>query len=149
MSFIGGRQGFRRALGGNRVHVVAGVWRCSGPFRRAPLNVTDASAREDAQFPAMKSLESLVLTDEHYQLKTFLRKEDVCSRGSSRSVDFKAPSFIARLRDFQWRGQSMAGRVFYSTLGHLPGVVGTTRSSGGCSRPFAGPALATATPRVR
>ena len=69
-------------------------------------------------FPA-----SLVLRDEHHQLKDFSRsKVRVLARLDPGSVDLKAPLVHRKDGDFPvaWAKSHGKGRVFYSTLGHLP-----------------------------
>jgi uncharacterized protein len=96
-----------------------------GRFDEHPWNVTDARVLvEDAKFPAMQSFpSSLVLRDEHYQLKDFSRsKVRVLARLDPDSIDLKAPLIHRKDGDFPvaWAKSHGKGRVFYSTLGHLP-----------------------------
>jgi type 1 glutamine amidotransferase len=63
------------------------------------------------------------LRDEHYQLKDFSRsKLRVLARLDPASVDLKAPLVHRKDGDFPvaWAKSHGKGRVFYSTLGHLP-----------------------------
>lgn len=96
-----------------------------GRFDEHPWNVTDAKiVVEDGTFPAMKGFPAtIVLKDEHYQLKDFSRaKVRVLARLDSTSVDLKAPLVHRTDADFPvaWAKTHGKGRVFYSTLGHLP-----------------------------
>ena len=96
-----------------------------GRFDQHPWNVTDARVIvEDPEFPAMKGFPaSLVLRDEHYQLKDFSRKTvRVLARLDPMSVDLAAPLVHRTDGDFPvaWVKTHGKGRVFYSTLGHLP-----------------------------
>ena len=96
-----------------------------GRFDEHPWNVTDATVLvEDARFPAMKSFPpSVALRDEHYQLKEFSRSQvRVLARLDPGSVDLKAPLVHRKDGDFPvaWVKTHGQGRVFYSTLGHLP-----------------------------
>ncbi len=96
-----------------------------GRFDEPPWNVTDARVIvEDARFPAMTSFPaSVVLRDEHYQVKDFSRsKVRVLARLDPGSVDLKAPLVHRKDGDFPvaWAKTHGQGRVFYSTLGHLP-----------------------------
>jgi uncharacterized protein len=98
-----------------------------GRFDEHPWDITDARVIvEDAQFPAMKAFpSSLVLRDEHYQVKDFTRaKVRVLARLDPASVDLKAALVHRTDGDFPvaWAKAHGKGRVFYSTLGHLPEV---------------------------
>ena len=98
-----------------------------GRFDQHPWNVTSAKILlEDPKFPAMRGFpETLVLTDEHYQLKDFSRdKVHVLARLDPATLDLKAPLVHRTDGDFPvaWSKTYGKGRVFYSTLGHLPEV---------------------------
>ena len=98
-----------------------------GRFDQHPWNVTTAKiVLEDPKFPAMKGFPtSLVLKDEHYQLKDFSRDSvHVLARLDPATLDLKAPLVHRTDGDFPvaWARSYGKGRVFYSTLGHLPEV---------------------------
>jgi len=98
-----------------------------GRFDQHPWNVTTAKiVVEDPKFPAMKKFPaSLVLKDEHYQLKDFSRaRVHVLARLDPATLDLKAPLVHRTDGDFPvaWARMHGKGRVFYSTLGHLPEV---------------------------
>jgi type 1 glutamine amidotransferase len=98
-----------------------------GRFDQHPWNITQARIiLEDPRFPAMKGFpQSLTLTDEHYQLKDFSRsKLRVLARLDPATLDLKAPLVHRTDGDFPvaWAQTYGRGRVFYSTLGHLPEV---------------------------
>jgi uncharacterized protein len=98
-----------------------------GRFDQHPWNVTEAKIIvEDPHFPAMKAFPaSLLLRDEHYQLKDFSRNAvRVLARLDPASVDLAAPLVRRTDKDFPvaWAKMYGNGRVFYSTLGHLPEV---------------------------
>ena len=93
----------------------------------AIFDVTTAKiVLEDPKFPAMKKFPaSLVLKDEHYQLKDFSRdRVHVLARLDPATLDLKAPLVHRTDGDFPvaWARMHGKGRVFYSTLGHLPEV---------------------------
>jgi type 1 glutamine amidotransferase len=98
-----------------------------GRFDEHPWNVTTAKiVVEDPGFPAMKGFpSSLLLRDEHYQLKAFSRQNvHVLATLDPSSLDLKAPLVHRTDGDFPvaWAKTYGKGRVFYSTLGHLPEV---------------------------
>jgi len=98
-----------------------------GRFDEHPWNVTTAKiVVEDPGFPAMKGFpSSLLLRDEHYQLKAFSRQNvQVLATLDPSSLDLKAPLVHRTDGDFPvaWAKTYGKGRVFYSTLGHLPEV---------------------------
>lgn len=98
-----------------------------GRFDQHPWNVTEARIIvEDPRFPAMKAFAaSLLLRDEHYQLKDFSRKDvRVLAKLDPASLDLTAPLVHRTDGDFPvaWAKTYGKGRVFYSTLGHLPEV---------------------------
>jgi len=98
-----------------------------GRFDQHPWNVTSAKILlEDPKFPAMRGFPAgLVLSDEHYQLKDFSRdKVHVLARLDPATLDLKAPLVHRTDGDFPvaWSKTYGKGRVFYSTLGHLPEV---------------------------
>jgi uncharacterized protein len=98
-----------------------------GRFDQHPWNVTSAKILlEDPKFPAMRGFPAtLVLSDEHYQLKDFSRaKVHVLARLDPATLDLKAPLVHRTDGDFPvaWSKTYGRGRVFYSTLGHLPEV---------------------------
>jgi type 1 glutamine amidotransferase len=128
-----------------------------GRFDEHPWNVSDAKVVvEDAAFPAMSGFPaSIVLQDEHYQLKDFSRARlRVLARLDAASVDLKAPLVHRADGDFPvaWAKTHGKGRVFYSTLGHLPQVWDTPavqRMYFDAIRWAAGLIDGDATPRVR
>ena len=98
-----------------------------GRFDEHPWNVAEARVVvEDPAFPAMVGFPaSMTVRDEHYQLKDFARdKLRVLARLDPASVDLKAPLVHRTDADFPvaWAKTYGKGRVFYSTLGHLPEV---------------------------
>jgi uncharacterized protein len=98
-----------------------------GRFDQHPWEVATAKIiLEDPSFPAMKGFPaSLTLRDEHYQLKDFSRqKVHVLARLDPATLDLKAPLVHRTDGDFPvaWAKSYGKGRVFYSTLGHLPEV---------------------------
>jgi type 1 glutamine amidotransferase len=98
-----------------------------GRFDEHPWNVAEAKVIvEDPAFPAMAGFPAaLTLRDEHYQLKDFTRdKVRVLAHLDPASVDLKAPLVHRADADFPvaWAKTYGKGRVFYSTLGHLPEV---------------------------
>ena len=98
-----------------------------GRFDEHPWNVTEARVVvEDPKFPIMSGFPaSITVRDEHYQLKNFARdKLRVLARLDPASVDLKAPLVHRTDADFPvaWAKTYGKGRVFYSTLGHLPEV---------------------------
>ncbi len=98
-----------------------------GRFDQHPWNVVQAKViLENPNFPAMKGFPpSLVLTDEHYQLKDFSRnKLRVLAKLDPATLDLRAPLVHRTDSDFPvaWAKTYGKGRVFYSTLGHLPEV---------------------------
>ncbi len=98
-----------------------------GRFDQHPWDVTTAKiVLEDPKFPAMKEFPtSLVLKDEHYQLKGFSRdRVHVLARLDPATLNLKAPLVHRTDADFPvaWARTHGKGRVFYSTLGHLPEV---------------------------
>ncbi len=65
--------------------------------------------------------DSFTVTDEHYQLKDFSRKDvNVIARLDPDKLDLKAPLVHRTDRDFvvAYTKTYGKGRVFYSTLGH-------------------------------
>lgn len=98
-----------------------------GRFDEHPWNVAEARVVvEDPAFPAMAGFPAaMTVRDEHYQLKDFARdKLRVLARLDPASVDLKAPLVHQTDADFPvaWAKTYGKGRVFYSTLGHLPEV---------------------------
>lgn len=98
-----------------------------GRFDEHPWNVAEARVVvEDPAFPAMAGFPAaMTVRDEHYQLKDFARdKLRVLARLDPASVDLKAPLVHRTDADFPvaWAKTYGKGRVFYSTLGHLPEV---------------------------
>jgi type 1 glutamine amidotransferase len=79
---------------------------------------------EDANFPGMQKWPaSFRLTDEIYQIRNFTRENTrVLMRLDSSKVDLANPKVKRADRDFavSWARMYGKGRVFYSTLGHVP-----------------------------
>jgi type 1 glutamine amidotransferase len=98
-----------------------------GRFDEHPWDITEARVIvEDPKFPAMTRFPSpLLIKDEHYQLKDFSRsKLRVLARLDPTGLNLKAPLVHRTDGDFPvaWAKTHGKGRVFYSTLGHLPEV---------------------------
>ena len=94
-----------------------------GRFDEHPWGITEATVVvEDRTTPMSRHLpDSFVVTDEHYQLKDFSRKDvNVIARLDPDKLDLKAPLVHRTDRDFAvaYTKTYGKGRVFYSTLGH-------------------------------
>jgi len=92
-------------------------------FDEHPWGITEATVIvEDRTSPISKHLPAtFVVTDEHYQLKDFSRKNvNVLARLDASKLDLKAPLVHRTDRDFvvAYTKTYGKGRVFYSTLGH-------------------------------
>jgi type 1 glutamine amidotransferase len=96
-----------------------------GQFDLHPWNTFDAPVIvEDRAFPGMQqSPESFVINDEIYQMKDYSReKTRVLMRLDPSKLDLKNDRIRRTDRDFavSWARMYGKGRVFYSTLGHVP-----------------------------
>jgi len=94
-----------------------------GRFDEHPWGITEATVVvEDRNTPISRHLPaSFAVTDEHYQLKDFSRKDvNVIARLDPDKLDLKAPLVHRTDRDFvvAYTKTYGKGRVFYSTLGH-------------------------------
>ena len=94
-----------------------------GRFDEHPWGISEATVIvEDRQSPITRHLSSAFpVTDEHYQLKDFSRKNvHVLARLDPEKLDLKAPLVHRTDRDFAvaYTREFGKGRVFYSTLGH-------------------------------
>jgi uncharacterized protein len=94
-----------------------------GRFDEHPWGITEATVIvEDRTSPISRHLPAtFAVTDEHYQLKDFSRKNvHVLARLDAATVDLKAPLVHRTDRDFAvaYTRDFGKGRVFYSTLGH-------------------------------
>ena len=98
-----------------------------GRFDEHPWGIVDATVIvDDHKFPAMQSFRpGSVLHDEHYQLKEFSRdKMRVLAHLDPAKLDLTRPLVHRTDGDFPvaWAKTYGKGRVFYSTLGHDPGL---------------------------
>ncbi len=96
-----------------------------GVFDEHPWNVFPAPVLvEDAAFPGMSAFPpALTLNDEIYQVKKFSRDNvRVLMRLDADKLDLSNPKVHRTDRDFavSWARSYGKGRVFYSTLGHVP-----------------------------
>jgi type 1 glutamine amidotransferase len=96
-----------------------------GQFDEHPWNVFPAPILvEDPGFPGMNAIEGqFTLEDEIYQMKSFSRdKVRVLMRLDAAKLDLKNPKVHRADNDFavSWARRYGKGRVFYSTLGHVP-----------------------------
>ena len=94
-----------------------------GRFDEHPWGISEATVVvEDRTSPMSRHLPaSFAVTDEHYQLKDFSRKDvNVIARLDANRLDLKAPLVHRTDRDFvvAYTKSYGKGRVFYSTLGH-------------------------------
>ena len=94
-----------------------------GRFDEHPWGITEATVIvEDRQSPITRHLSpAFAVTDEHYQLKDFSRKNvHVLARLDPAKLDLKAPLVHRTDGDFAvaYTREYGRGRVFYSTLGH-------------------------------
>jgi type 1 glutamine amidotransferase len=94
-----------------------------GRFDEHPWGISEATVVvEDRSSPMSRHLPaSFTVTDEHYQLKDFSRKDvNVIARLDANKLDLKAPLVHRTDRDFvvAYTKTYGKGRVFYSTLGH-------------------------------
>jgi type 1 glutamine amidotransferase len=94
-----------------------------GRFDEHPWGITDATVIvEDSTSPIVAHLPpTLVVNDEHYQLKDFSRQQmQVLARLDQTKLDLKAPLVHRTDGDFPvaWTKTYGKGRVFYATLGH-------------------------------
>ena len=92
-------------------------------FDEHPWGITEATVVvENRAAPMSRHLPgSFAVTDEHYQLKDFSRKDvNVIARLDPDKLDLKAPLVHRTDRDFvvAYTKTFGKGRVFYSTLGH-------------------------------
>ena len=96
-----------------------------GVFDEHPWNVFPAPILvEDAKFPGMNAFPAaFTLDDEIYQVKNFSRdKVRVLMRLDAGKLDLTNPKVHRADADFavSWARSYGKGRVFYSTLGHVP-----------------------------
>jgi type 1 glutamine amidotransferase len=96
-----------------------------GRFDEHPWGITDATVIvDDRKFPAMQRFRpGSVVHDEHYQLKEFSRsKLRVLAHLDPATLDMTKPLIHRTDGDFPvaWAKNYGKGRVFYSTLGHVP-----------------------------
>jgi uncharacterized protein len=96
-----------------------------GVFDEHPWNVFRAPILvEDPTFPGMNAFPAaFTLEDEIYQVKRFSRDNvRVLMRLDAGKLDLKNPKVHRTDNDFavSWARQFGNGRVFYSTLGHVP-----------------------------
>jgi type 1 glutamine amidotransferase len=94
-----------------------------GRFDEHPWGISEATVIvEDRESPITRHLPAtFAVTDEHYQLKDFDRKNvHVLARLDPSKLDLKAPLVHRTDRDFvaAYTKTYGKGRVFYSTLGH-------------------------------
>ena len=94
-----------------------------GRFDEHPWGISEATVVvEDRTSPMSRHLPaSFAVTDEHYQLKEFSRKDvNVIARLDANKLDLEAPLVHRTDRDFvvAYTKTYGKGRVFYSTLGH-------------------------------
>lgn len=94
-----------------------------GRFDEHPWGISDATVVvEDRDSPITRHLPaSFAVTDEHYQLKEWSRKNvHVLARLDAARLDVRAPLVHRTDGDFAvaWTKSYGKGRVFYSTLGH-------------------------------
>ena len=94
-----------------------------GRFDEHPWGISEATVVvEDRDSPISRHLPpSFAVTDEHYQIKDFTRKNvHVLARLDAATLDLQAPLVHRTDRDFAvaWTKTYGKGRVFYSTLGH-------------------------------
>jgi len=96
-----------------------------GTFDEHPWNTFQAPILvEDAGFPGMSAFpSSFVMEDEIYQMKKFSRENvRVLMRLEAAKLDLTGPKVHRPDHDFavSWARRYGKGRVFYSTLGHVP-----------------------------
>ena len=94
-----------------------------GRFDEHPWGISEATVIvEDRTSPISRHLPAtFAVTDEHYQLKDFSRKNvHVLARLDPEKLDLKAPLVHRTDRDFvaAYTKEYGKGRVFYSSLGH-------------------------------
>lgn len=94
-----------------------------GRFDEHPWGISEATVVvEDQASPMMRHLpKTFAVTDEHYQLKDFSRRNlHVLARLDASKLDLRAPLVHRTDADFPvaWTKTYGKGRVFYSTLGH-------------------------------
>ena len=94
-----------------------------GRFDEHPWGISEATVIvEDRQSAITRHLPAtFAVTDEHYQIKDFSRKNvHVLARLDASKLDLKAPLVHRTDGDFAvaWTKTYGKGRVFYSTLGH-------------------------------
>jgi len=94
-----------------------------GRFDEHPWGISEATVIvEDRTSPISRHLPAtFAVTDEHYQLKDFSRKNvHVLARLDPAKLDLKAPLVHRTDGDFAvaYTREYGRGRVFYSTLGH-------------------------------